>query len=69
MRNRRAFLVIAVCALATAPIAAQAAEPSPQPSPTAAAPPVQLVVAKAYITGASRAIIRTQPCEAGYAGT
>jgi len=45
VRNRRAFLVIAVCALATAPIAAQAAEPSPQPSPTAAAPPVQLVVA------------------------
>ena len=27
------------------------------------------VVAKAYISGASRAIIRTQPCEAGYAGT
>ena len=26
-------------------------------------------VAKAYISGASRAIIRTQPCEAGYAGT
>ena len=45
MRNRRAFLVIAVCALATAPIAAQAAEPSPQPSPTASGPPVALVVA------------------------
>ena len=27
------------------------------------------VVAKAYISGASRAIIRTHPCEAGYAGT
>ena len=45
VRNRRALLVIAVCALATAPLAAQAAESSTPPSPAAPPPPTSLVVA------------------------
>ena len=46
--------------------AAQPASPHASPRRTSTGVPV---VAKAYINGASRAIIRTQPCEAGYAGT
>jgi ABC-type amino acid transport substrate-binding protein len=44
MRNRRAFVVIAVCALAAAPLAAQAADSTP-PSPVSTSPPTSLVVA------------------------
>jgi ABC-type amino acid transport substrate-binding protein len=45
MRNRRAFVVIAVCALAAAPLAAQAADSSTPPSPVSTSPPTSLVVA------------------------
>ena len=45
VRNRRASLVIAACALATAPVAANAAESATPPSSTAPTPPTNLVVA------------------------
>jgi cystine transport system substrate-binding protein len=45
VRNRRASLVIAVCALTTAPVAAQAAERPAPPSTATPTPPTSLVVA------------------------
>lgn len=45
VRNRRASLVVAACALATAPVAANAAESATPPSSTAPTPPTNLVVA------------------------
>lgn len=45
IRNRRASLVVAACALAMAPVAANAAESATPPSSTAPTPPTNLVVA------------------------
>jgi cystine transport system substrate-binding protein len=47
MKNRRAALLVAACAMAAAPLAAQAAESptQPSPSPSGTAPPRALVVA------------------------
>ena len=52
IRNRRASLVVAACALAMAPVAANAAESATPPSSTAPTPPTNLVVALGLRDGA-----------------